>query len=488
MDFLKSQMIRLLCHVSVISYNYMFHFLISGRTTAVQISDSQKEIDETIPTRLLTARPRPADELTVLAESSSQNRSHSSESTYSALAHSTQQPISISSATYLSYSSDSQNRHQISGLNDSYGYHTSTSSSPSRDSSVDSATSSPVFASSFDRSPISSPIDLPRSAFYNDRSGARPGSSSRCPGSSTQSAAYLAKSLPPKPPLPTTPKPNFRRSASRPPSNKSSRRPSPTRDERLNPMPPTSNLLDPQERADLVKKSRKLAQMFGKTPGATILSQKYDELQTNFSLPLAPGPVQYLAGGRRHSEPFSPDTLHDNMGDHTLAGNCRSTQESLDLSQEGNSSTSSFSFAHTESRHLGLQHSPSTPSLSGTSTVAEHEEADRKRKRDQLAKLHRFLGSRVPIGLVLGLESGDVSLPPVAPQSPDSGSKADPASKDVEHRKLWLPRRRSSADMYRMPSQDLDRLKEDLSDEEKAINVRRAQKMEKVLFFFLTGQ
>jgi hypothetical protein len=35
--------------------------------------------------------------------------------------------------------------------------------------------------------------------------------------------------------------------------------------------------------------------------------------------------------------------------------------------------------------------------------------------------------------------------------------------------------------VYPISSPDLDRLKEDLSDEEKAINVRRAQKMEKVI-------
>lgn len=205
-----------------------------------------------------------------------------------------------------------------------------------------------------------------------------------------------------------------------------------------------------------------------------------------------------MASSRRHSVPFSPDVLHDDISEgyimvsntgtrigaaSDLASNRASTgkvldspSSSMDLSHEGNPISAILS-TYPGHRRLGLQHSPSTPSL--TSTIANQEEVDRKRKRDQLAKLHRFLGSRVPVNLVLGLDRGDASLPPVILRG---GSKPDPTPKAAEPRKLWSTRRRSSsADMYPRPSQSLDRLKEDLSDEEKAINVRRAQKMEKVI-------
>ncbi|KAG7099846.1 hypothetical protein E1B28_001653 [Marasmius oreades] len=103
----------------------------------------------------------------------------------------------------------------------------------------------------------------------------------------------------------------------------------------------------------------------------------------------------------------------------------------------------------------------------------EQAEEDKRRKREKLAKLHRFLGSRVPANLVIaGIE--DPGLPPLSP--------AD-ALLSLEGRKdsSWLGRRRSSsAAAFPAWSDDLDRLKDGLSNAEKAIIVRRAQKMEKM--------
>ena len=306
-------------------------------------------------------------------------------------------------------------------------------------------------------------------------------------------------------------------------------------------MPPTTNFLNADERADLVKKSRKLAQVFGATPKASVISQKHDKLQpdsvalpsllpmgrgkgrhvhgavsvsgifktptpdnrSNSVWPPPEGTLYMTASGRRHSAPFSPDKfpfLHDYASGDSESGiidvgsqegvannDCSSNQASnlkgpdspasfMDLSDEDADSISASETAR-KRKDLALPLSPSTPSLAEPLTPGEQEEADRKRKRDKLAKLHRFLGSRVPIQLVLGLGDGELT-----PQSQeDHATKLDAVSEHGDHRKAWLTRRRSSsAAVYSDRSHDLERLKEDLNDEEKAIHVRRAQKMEKV--------
>ncbi|KAK0466294.1 uncharacterized protein EV420DRAFT_820664 [Desarmillaria tabescens] len=120
--------------------------------------------------------------------------------------------------------------------------------------------------------------------------------------------------------------------------------------------------------------------------------------------------------------------------------------------------------------------SPSTRSLFQFEHLSPEEQAEdlRRRNREKLAKLHRFLGSRIPTDLVLGLEDPFLSLPPPLDVQMDST--------DEVTRKAWLRRRRSSSVAAFPPnwSDDHDRVKEDLNDKEKAINVRRAQKMEKM--------
>ncbi|KXN88918.1 hypothetical protein AN958_06789 [Leucoagaricus sp. SymC.cos] len=105
-------------------------------------------------------------------------------------------------------------------------------------------------------------------------------------------------------------------------------------------------------------------------------------------------------------------------------------------------------------------------------TPEQRAEEQRRRNREKLAKLHRFLGSRVPTDLVLGAGSLESSLPPIQPLMP---------AEDHDSRKQWLRRRRSSsAGALPSWSDDVDRMKEELNNKEKAINVRRAQKMEKL--------
>lgn len=99
-------------------------------------------------------------------------------------------------------------------------------------------------------------------------------------------------------------------------------------------------------------------------------------------------------------------------------------------------------------------------------------EEDRRRRREKIAKLHRFLGSRVPTSLVLGFSASDDTLPALEPTTIDnvrttSRHNRRRSSSATETRGNWFG-----------PD---DRMKEELDEREKAINVRRALKMEKVI-------
>lgn len=110
-------------------------------------------------------------------------------------------------------------------------------------------------------------------------------------------------------------------------------------------------------------------------------------------------------------------------------------------------------------------------------SLEEQAEEERRRKRDKLAKLHRFLGSRVPPELALGFNYID-QLPPVAATVGDE--------EDEDRSRFGLLRRRNSpiTEDYVVADVDpADRLKSDLDLQEKAINVRRAAKMEQVRLF-----
>jgi len=300
-------------------------------------------------------------------------------------------------------------------------------------------------------------------------------------------------------------------------------------------VPPTTNFLNADERADLVKKNRKLAQVFGTTPGAATALQRHDGLQPDSAVfpsllprgagkirhprsagsvsgvlkppvpikdsnpwPLLEGTQYMTASGRRHSAPLTPDNFcgdpdsgHIKIGfQKGLARGDSSSNQSynhdrpdsptsfMDLSDEVSNYTISVETLQESSQRPRFPHSPSMPSLVEALTPEEQEEVERKRKRDKLAKLHRFLGSRVPVQLVLGANDGGS---PTSPGPRGQEGRASKLAEQEEHRRAWLTRRRSSsAAVYSRRSDDLERLKEDLNDEEKAIHVRRAQKMEKV--------
>ncbi|KIJ66357.1 hypothetical protein HYDPIDRAFT_26714 [Hydnomerulius pinastri MD-312] len=352
------------------------------------------------------------------------------------------------------------------------------------------------------------------------------------PASSTHSLATLEFAPPSpgpelldKPTLPTAPKPSFERGRKRRTDKRSisaSPHPHPVAYHSLSPLPPTTNQLDANERADLIRRNRKLTQVFGRTPGAEGIPADSDEPRLFKRLPppaLAallgtakqknhrhamsvsvavktpglktepPTPWQVVdnlwsPGGRRHSIPLTPTSFtfylddapsgasaNDHRGLHSLRDSqpprATSPTSFIDLSDEevtrdDASSAISFIDVPKSNKRLPFHHSSSTPSLVESLGPEEQTEAERRRKRDKLAKVHRFLGSRVPPEAVIGCVGGP-SLPPTA-------------MPEESMRENWLRGRRGSA----APLEHFDRGKEELDEREKALNVRRAQKMERV--------
>ncbi|KAH0837971.1 hypothetical protein J3R83DRAFT_6208 [Lanmaoa asiatica] len=140
-----------------------------------------------------------------------------------------------------------------------------------------------------------------------------------------------------------------------------------------------------------------------------------------------------------------------------------STRSFIDLSDEEicDDDMSGFSFlAPTQNKCQRLHHSSSTPSLVESLDSEAQAEVERRRKREKLARLHRFLGSRVPPEAVTGCVFGP-PLPPLA----------IPEEINCEYQ---LRGNKNAS-----PG-DFDRGKEELDEREKALNVRRAQKMERV--------
>ncbi|KAI0323090.1 hypothetical protein OF83DRAFT_1167107 [Amylostereum chailletii] len=355
-----------------------------------------------------------------------------------------------------------------------------------------------------------------------------------------------------KPPLPSSPKPHFKRPSSANPSSTSLPRSSPSSSSPQGPylraelqtstksrsaspvghIPPTTNYLSAQERADLVRKSRKLTQLLGQTPPPLASMARQCESQpgskrTALNVPVGYGkhhrgafsvaegigsptrgwsshqsPVSPTSPGdtRRYSAPPSPLEIAvfredveswQRRGSRTSVGSGRASF--IDLSDEedagglpdghgrehedeesGSETDAGSYFGEEPSGRRSSPYSPSSPSLSLSMSSQDRAEDERRRKRDRLAKLHRFLGSRVPTDLVIGSFNTDTSLP--LPSSPTLETPTtDP--------KAWRRLRRRSSSAAEMKSRWLDehdRVKADLDDHEKAINVRRAIKMEKM--------
>lgn len=384
-------------------------------------------------------------------------------------------------------------------------------SRPSSSLSTYSDVSAMIFAPG---SPTSGPRTFPRPS--SSRSPI-PSYSPPEPAPPSPACSDAAATL--KPPVPTTTKPLFEKRGRKVRLQKRSvsSSPQPPLTRHKVPLPPTTNTLHADERADLIRRNRKLVQLLGQTPGAEKASEVEEPRlfrmlpQPAFSALLGSAKQKHnhrhamsvsvavktpnLKGepsspwnvldcppspsGRRHSIPYTPrgftfyldDSLesrnHDHHGPHHQWNLSGCPTSFIDLSDE--------ELPHDPSEVISIQtpstangrrnHSSSTSSLVESLTPEEQAEAERRRKRDKLAKLHRFLGSRVPTDLVVGNIAGP-SLPP--------------ASMPEDPRDMWLYRRMSSASAL-----SFERVKEELGDEEKALNVKRAQKMEKVLVSFV---
>ncbi|EIW64047.1 uncharacterized protein TRAVEDRAFT_32888 [Trametes versicolor FP-101664 SS1] len=379
-----------------------------------------------------------------------------------------------------------------------------------------------------------------------------------------------------KPPIPTTPKPDFSRlsrsgqSASGKASKTSPKHGSPMStfasdlDRSLSGLT-TTNALTPRERAQRVRTTHKLTQLFGQTPGVSPISPQNDAHLPNGCMPIPgnlalnltakrkhshqhhrpavsmseevvtpvyeademvwppPDSTRYVpVAARRHSAPLSPDEFAFMVGPGgrrsnesggsrafsagsaggrddssvieigTAEGDAASVAGSGRWTGRGEGPGSPMSFMDLSDEEGGLSEilaetprgprtrqrlSPAELSDSLSISAEELAEDERRRKREKLAKLHRFLGSRVPPHLVLGTLDEGTPLPPLAAPSPST-----PLDDDAAERRLKMRRRRSSsaAEFSKKWSDDIDRLKEELNEREKAINVRRAVKMEKM--------
>lgn len=379
-----------------------------------------------------------------------------------------------------------------------------------------------------------------------------------------------------KPALPTVPKPTFRRSRSVQPVSKTpriSQPPSPTASPKLaslipynlltslnnvgqgsaDALPPTTNHLNPQERAELVRKTRKLTQLFGRTPSPIIggVDELTDsQIPNNCLIPMMPTRKSHTRGAlstsdalqvaqivrgirERHASPLSPAgrvksardsplspmtfrssflANDDSDSDGSLSpleSPAAQTPESsqrksadrsvtspaiitaadsfMDLAgpeQEGTYEMSNCIYIGRFERACppALARPPSAFSMTDSLTDSHKAEDERRRKRERLSKLHRFLGSRIPPELILGPHEMGVPLPPLAPKNAgydDVHSDNDSSSPA----RLWARNKRRNSLASSDPTHwlaDSERMKEDLNGQQKALIVKRAQKMEKV--------
>lgn len=130
----------------------------------------------------------------------------------------------------------------------------------------------------------------------------------------------------------------------------------------------------------------------------------------------------------------------------------------------------------------GLMRFPSTYSLTISLSEDQKSEVERRRKRERLAKLHRFLGSRIPTELILGPSEIGAPLPPADPNA-RRVSYSQEEMEPTNSSKLWVIAKRRNSLASSDPLErlgDSERMKEQLSDKEKAAAVKRALKMEKV--------
>ena len=267
--------------------------------------------------------------------------------------------------------------------------------------------------------------------------------------------------------------------------------------------PPTTNYLNPQERADLVRKCRKLTQLLGETPSLLAVTPGLPGGASSFEPPsradserLCPRPYWASRPSMRSAD--SIDAIHSHFmlssSINALSISEPSLTEAGKVTRIGKGKTrdksagatdvmDSASFidlleADDDNQSIRILSSYSFPPLPCPRSAASPEflihprppEENRRRQREKIAKLHRFLGSHVPTSLVLGLSDADDVLPAL-----------DHAAGNIRTSQPGRRRSSSAAELKSSWFGPDDRVKEELDEREKAINVRRAVKMEKVI-------
>ncbi|KAH7107120.1 hypothetical protein BKA62DRAFT_747439 [Auriculariales sp. MPI-PUGE-AT-0066] len=306
------------------------------------------------------------------------------------------------------------------------------------------------------------------------------------------------------------------------------------------PLPPTTNTLSNASRADLLRRHKKLQQVLGDGIASVHPFARDD---AGAWPPNQRETVYLSAGSKRHSQSLSPTTPKRHSFDMASLSSVLTYQSDasfVDMDDDHDRATSAaVAREMPASPSVGDSHAPPTPralrarqldslssladSLSSGSTGSQSRrsrhrgrsfsvdvvpsppgsphswvfvgtggvgkgsplgvegEEERRRKRAKLTKLHRFLGSRVPADMVLGISSPDDDLPPVA--------AAEPQVYDDDVRfKTWM-RRKSNRSASPYPSgpvspqaenEDSQLNASELCESERMINVKRAQKMEKL--------
>jgi len=209
--------------------------------------------------------------------------------------------------------------------------------------------------------------------------------------------------------------------------------------------------LGPREREILLRKNRKLAQIFG-------AESSVSPPQPRKGLSQGPPRLNIQTKEETFLSPLVPsaDSSYLENQDVAAGGSIPSliTLDRIDNEAMGASASDQ---GH-QARPVSLPSSPLVVSV-----------AERRQKVARLAKLHRYLGSGVPAERVLGITEfmRDRDLPPST--EPNDTRRSSPVSG-----------RKSSLDLSYPTKGEVDRSIPKLNDIQKAAQVRRASKMEKL--------
>lgn len=244
--------------------------------------------------------------------------------------------------------------------------------------------------------------------------------------------------------------------------------------------PSTRNTLTPTERADIIRRNQKLQRVLGDVPHA---ASNDDRSTGDLALDNGPLGVNVLGENtrrarpplsptvssqslpkylRRHSSPVSPVFARESVRNQFF----RVPERDFDAF----SPSESF-MEPTTPPPIQSFASRSSTSVVSTDNNKDPEVEERARRRARLAKLHRYLGSRVPPELVIGT---------LTDASQGRADEISARPKFVKRRASRASRKRSISPVPFMSDGEADYRTSRLTEEEKAIFVKRKLKMERV--------